>query len=79
MPNSGMRYQPSLRTLSKDKFIFNIRASLLDILEAGDIYYKIDEIILKMRKAEPLFFVILPIKIYKNSELMFCFPLSLEF
>ena len=30
-------------------------ASLLDILEAGDTYYEIDEIILKMKKAEPIF------------------------
>ena len=42
-------------TLSKHKFKFNIRASLLDILEAGDTYYEIDEIILKMKKAEPIF------------------------
>ena len=52
-----------LRTLSNYKFKFNIRASLLDILETGDTYYEIDEIILKMKlKAEPFFFVILPIK-----------------
>ena len=44
-----------LRTLSKNKFKFNIRASLLDILETGDTYYEIDEIILKMKKAEPVF------------------------
>ena len=53
-----------LRTLSKHKYKFNIRASLLDILETG-------EIILKMKlKAEPVFFN----PAYKNSELMFCFP-----
>ena len=52
-----------LRTLSNYKFKFNILASLLDILETGDTYYEIDEIILKMKlKAEPFFFVILPIK-----------------
>ena len=44
-----------LRTLSKNKFKFNIRASLLDMLETGDTYYEIDEIILKMKKAEPIF------------------------
>ena len=44
-----------LRTLSKHKFKFNIRASLLDILETGDTYYEIDEIILKLKKAEPIF------------------------
>ena len=44
-----------LRTLSKQKFRFNIRASLLDILETGDVYYEIDEIILKMKKVEPIF------------------------
>ena len=44
-----------LNTLSKHKFKFNIRASLLDILEAGDTYYEVDEIILKMKKAEPIF------------------------
>ena len=44
-----------LRTLSKHKFKFNIRASLLDILETGDTYYEIDEIILKMKSAEPIF------------------------
>ena len=44
-----------LRTLSKHKFKFNIRASLLDILETGDTYYKIDEITVKMKKAEPMF------------------------
>ena len=38
-----------LRTLSKHKYKFNIRSSLLDILETG-------EIILKMKlKAEPVF------------------------
>ena len=44
-----------LRTLSKHKFKFNIPASLLDILESGDTYYEIDEIILKVKKAEPIF------------------------
>ena len=44
-----------LRTLSKHKFKFNIRASLLDILETGDTYYKVDEITVKMKKAEPMF------------------------
>ena len=44
-----------LRPPSKHKFKFNIRASLLDILETGDTYYEIDEIILKMKKAEPIF------------------------
>ena len=45
-----------LRTLSNYKFKFNIRASLLDILETSDTYYEIDEIILKMKlKAEPIF------------------------
>ena len=44
-----------MRTLSKNKFKFNIRASLLDMLETGDTYYEIDEIILKMKKAEPIF------------------------
>ena len=44
-----------LRTLSKHKFKFNIRASLLDILETGNTYYKIDEITVKMKKAEPMF------------------------
>ena len=44
-----------LRTLSKNKFKFNIRASLLDMLETGDTYYEIDKIILKMKKAEPIF------------------------
>ena len=58
-----------LRTLSKHKFKFNIRASLLDILETGDTYYEIDEIILKMKNAEPIFCN----PAYKNSELMFCF------
>ena len=43
-----------LRTLSKHKFKFNIRASLLDILETGDTYYEMDEITLKMKKAEPM-------------------------
>ena len=43
-----------LRTLSKHKFQFNVRASLLDTLETGDTYYEIDEI-LKMKKAEPIF------------------------
>ena len=52
-----------LRTLSKHKFKFNIRASLLDILKTGDIYHEIDEIILKMKKGEPCnFFVILSLK-----------------
>ena len=58
-----------LRTLSKHKFKFNIRASLLDILETGDTYYEIDEITLKMKNAEPIFCN----PAYKNSELMFCF------
>ena len=46
-----------LRTLSKHKLKFNIRASLLDILETGNTYtyYETDEIILKMKKAEPIF------------------------
>ena len=46
-----------LRTLSKHKLKFNIRASLRDILETGDTYtyYETDEIILKMKKAEPIF------------------------
>ena len=44
-----------LRTLSKRKFKFNIRALLLDILETGDTYYEIDEIILKMKKAKQIF------------------------
>ena len=44
-----------LRTLSKHKFKFNIRATLLDTLETGDTYYEIDEIILKVKKAEPIF------------------------
>ena len=52
-----------LCTLSKHKFKFNIRASLLDILKTGDIYHEIDEIILKMKKGEPCnFFVILSLK-----------------
>ena len=51
-----------LRTRSKKKFKSNICASLLDILETGDTNYEIDEIILKMKKAEPIFFVILLIK-----------------
>ena len=42
-----------LRTLSKHKFKFNICASLLDILETGITCYETDEIILKMKKAEP--------------------------
>ena len=63
-----------MRTLSKNKFKFNIRASLLDILETGDTYYEIDEIILKMKKAEPIFCN----PGYKNSQLMFCFPLLLR-
>ena len=45
-----------MRSLSKHKFKFNIRASLLDTLETGDTYYEIDEIILKVKKAEPIFF-----------------------
>ena len=49
-----------LRTLSKHKFKFNIRASLLDTLETVDTYYEIDEII----NYNPA---------HKNSELMFCF------
>ena len=36
-------------------FKLNIRASLLDILQIDDTYYEIDEIILKMKKAEPIF------------------------
>ena len=44
-----------LRTLSKHTFKFNIRASLLDILETGNTYYEINEIILKMKKAGPIF------------------------
>ena len=46
-----------LCTLSKHKLKFNIRASLLDILETGNTYtyYETDEIILKMKKAEPIF------------------------
>ena len=44
-----------LCTLSKHTFKFNICASLLDILETGDTYYEINEIILKMKKAEPIF------------------------
>ena len=44
-----------LRTLSKHKFKFNIRASLFDTLEIGDTYYEIDEIILQVKKAEPIF------------------------
>ena len=63
-----------MRTLSKNKFKFNIRASLLDILETGDTYYEIDEIILKMKKAEPIFCN----PGYKNSQLMLCFPLLLR-
>ena len=39
----------------KKQLKFNIRASLLDILETGDTYYEIDEIIFKMKKAEPIF------------------------
>ena len=46
-----------------------IGASLLDILETVDTYYEIDEIILKMKKAEPIFCN----PVYKNSELMFRF------
>ena len=44
-----------LRTLSKHKLRFNIRASLLDILETCNTYYETDEFILKMKKAEPIF------------------------
>ena len=44
-----------LRTLLKHKLKFNIHASLLDILETGNTYYETDEIILKMKKAEPMF------------------------
>ena len=44
-----------LRTLSKHKFKFHICASLLDILETGNTHYEVDEIILKMKKAEPIF------------------------
>ena len=45
-----------LRTLSKHKLKFNIRASLLDILlETCNTYYETDEFILKMKKAEPIF------------------------
>ena len=51
----GNEIPTKLRTLLKHKFKFNIRASLLDILETGDTYYEIDEIILKMKKAEPIF------------------------
>ena len=51
-----------LRTLSKHKYKFNIRASLLDTLETVDTCYEIDEIILKVKNAEPIFFIILPIK-----------------
>ena len=44
-----------LRRLSKHKFKFNFRASLLlNLLETGDTYYEIDEIILTMKKAEPI-------------------------
>ena len=56
MPNYGMRYRPSSAHFQNTKlFKFQICASLLDILEAGDTYYEIDEIILKMKKAEPIF------------------------
>ena len=44
-----------LRTLSKHKLKFNIRASLFDILETCNTYYETDEFILKMKKAEPIF------------------------
>ena len=44
-----------LRTLSKHKLKFNIRASLLEILETGDTCYEINEIILKIKKAELTF------------------------
>ena len=44
-----------LRPLSKHKFKFKIRASLLDILETCNTYYETDEFILKMKKAEPIF------------------------
>ena len=44
-----------LHTLSKHKFKCNICASLLDILETGNTHYEVDEIILKMKKAEPIF------------------------
>ena len=44
-----------LHTLSKHKFKCNVCASLLDILETGDTYYETNEIILKMKKAEPIF------------------------
>ena len=57
MPNYGIwnKIPTKLRTLSKHTFKFNICASLLDILETGDTYYEINEIILKMKKAEPNF------------------------
>ena len=65
-----------LRTLSKHKLKFNIRASLLDILETCNTYYETDEFILKMKKAEPIiFFVILPIK---TASYCFVFPFLLR-
>ena len=39
----------------KTQFKFNIRASLLDILETGITCYETDKIILKMKKVEPTF------------------------
>ena len=64
-----------MRTLSKHKFNFNIRASLLDILETGDTYYEIDENILKVKNAEPIFCN----PACKNSELnALCFVFFLR-
>ena len=51
--------QAILRKLSKHKFKDNIGPSLIDIYawETGDTYNETDEIILNMKKAEPIFFL----------------------
>ena len=56
VPNYGMRYRPSCAHFQNthSNLIF-VHRSLLDILETGDTYYEINEIILKMKKAEPIF------------------------
>ena len=50
MPNYGMRYRPSCGHFQNTNSNLILCASLLDILDTGNTYYEIDEIILKMKK-----------------------------
>ena len=52
MPSRAIDEDTLLSPIVWDMYI---GASLLDILETVDTYYEIDEIILKMKKAEPIF------------------------